>query len=115
MTQPGVEPSAADRYLNTMPLFRSALCLALLAGPASAWAQQVIVIPRDAQVVVPPRGAQPARTPPPAPPRVLPQAAGAPTVLAPGAVGLAPVAGIALPLIATAILAGSLGSPSRTR
>jgi hypothetical protein len=43
-------------------------------------------------------------------------------VLAPGAVGLAPVAGIALPLIAAAILGGTLAgsggggsAPSRTR
>jgi hypothetical protein len=125
--QPCVEPRGAARYLGPMRMLRLALCLALLAGPASAWAQQnVIVVPRDAQVVVPARGAvAPARTLPPAPARAeaLPTApAGPPTVLAPGAVGLAPVAGIALPLIAGAIFAGTLpgsggggSAPSRTR
>jgi hypothetical protein len=103
-----------------MKPLRLALCLALLAGPAAAQ-QNVIVVPRDAPMVVAPRGAvPPARTAPAA--AVRPAAPpGQPTVLAPGAVGLAPVAGIALPLIATAILGGTLagsrggGAPAQTR
>jgi hypothetical protein len=122
VTQPRVELGASPRYLIRMRAPRLALCLALLAGPAAAQ-QNVIVVPRDAQMVVAPRGATPpARTPPPAPaPARAAAPPGEPTVLAPGAVGLAPVAGIALPLVAAAILGGTLagsrggGAPAQTR
>jgi hypothetical protein len=111
------------RYLLAMRLLRLALCLALLAAPASGWAQQtVLVVPPGAQVVVPARGAPPPRTLPPAPARAEAPRPPEPTVLAPGAVGLAPVAGVLLPLAAAALLGGTLAgsgggsaAPARTR
>lgn len=90
-----------------------ACCVVLIAtGPALAQGQlRMVPVPADAAVVVPPRGAAMAprvapspevwqrlrKQPPPAPPEALA-----------GAIPLAPVAGVLLPLAAAALLGATV-------